>query len=91
MITIGDIPSTLNLVQVVKGIGSVPSGDPIDPVWILDVAQWEPTSEYFCEFQSEGKCDSATVSWGTSDPYEPKFCTKHFFDGRMGYDFVEHP
>jgi hypothetical protein len=89
MITQGATTSTLQLVQVLKGIGSVPSGDPIDPDWVLDVAQWDPTGDYFCEFQSDEQCDGGSVSWGTSDPFEPKFCTKHFFDGSTGYDLVE--
>lgn len=88
MITAGDTTSSLKIVQVFKGIESLPSSDPIESEWILDVAQWEPTGAYFCEFEMDGQCDSGTVAWGTSDPFEPKFCTKHLFDGNTGYDFV---
>ena len=87
MIGLGDIPSTLKLVQVVDGIGSAVVGED-DPDCVLDIAQWEPTGDYFCEFQDSGECDSPTVCWGTSDPYEPKFCTKHFFSTDTGYEFV---
>jgi hypothetical protein len=91
MITVGDTTTTLQLVQVLKGVGSALDGEPVDSVWVLDIAQWEPAGDYFCEFQNDpnGDCDSGSVSWGTSDPFEPKFCTKHFFDGNMGYDLVE--
>ena len=76
--TYADKESTLRLVQIVEGLGSAVAGED-DPLAVLDVAQWEPSGAYFCEFQSEGDCDSGTVCWGTSDPYEPKFCSKHFF------------
>jgi len=87
MIGPGDTPSTLKLVQIVDGLGSAVVGEDADDN-ALDVAQWEPTGDYFCEFQDGGECDSGTVSWGTSDPYEPKFCTKHFFSADTGYEFV---
>jgi hypothetical protein len=87
MITTGDTQSTLRLVQIADGLGSLPEDDQ-DIVDALDVAQWEPTGCYFCEFQHEGACDSGTVCWGTSDEYEPKFCTKHFFSPHTGYEFV---
>jgi hypothetical protein len=88
MITIGDTQTSLELVQVIPGLGSAMIKE-YDPTTFLDVAQWEPHG-YFCEFQNEvnGGCDSGSVSWGTSDPYEPKFCTKHFFSGDTGYEFV---
>ena len=91
MITVGDTRSTLQLVQVLKGIGSALEDEPVDPIWVLDVAQWEPIGDYLCEFQNDPNsgCDSGSVSWGTSDPFEPKFCTKHFFGSDTGYDFVE--
>ena len=85
-----DTTTTLKIVQIIESLGLIPTGDPIDPVWILDIAQWQPNGRYFCEFQAAGDCDSGTVSWGTSDPYEPKFCSRHFFDQPSGYDFVEN-
>ena len=88
MITVGDKKSTLQLVQVVQGIGSVPQGDQ-DISDAFDIAQWEPRGWYFCEFQEAGVCDSSTVCWGTSDEYEPKFCTKHYFAPATGYEFVD--
>ncbi len=88
MITVGDKKSTLELVQIVAGVGSLPEGDR-EISDALDTAQWEPSGSYFCEFQDEGACDSGTVCWGTSDEYEPKFCTKHFFMQGTGYEFVE--
>lgn len=91
MITIGDTQSDLQLVQVVPGLGSTIVDDD-DAINVLDVAQWEPHG-YFCEFQNDvnSDCDVGSVSWGTSDPYEPKFCSKHFFSGAMGYEFVSVP
>ncbi len=79
----------MRLVQVLDGIGSVPAGEvePTDPP--LAVGQWEPDGDYFCELQSEADCDSATVSWGTSDTNEGQFCTKHFFSDWTGYEFVD--
>jgi hypothetical protein len=90
MITVGDEPSTLRLVQVLEGIGLALQGE-TDPIWYLDIAQWEAPEggPYFCELQDKGECDSSSVSWGTSDPYEPKFCSKHYFDAHSGYEFVE--
>jgi hypothetical protein len=44
MITFGDKPSTLNLVQVVDGIGSAIIGED-DPDTVFDVAQWAPSPE----------------------------------------------
>ena len=91
MIGPGDTTTTLKLVQAIEGLGSAIVGE-TDADNVLDVAQWEPTGHYFCEFQDDGECDSGTVSWGTSDPYEPKFCTKHFFSTGTGYEFVVvHP
>ena len=89
MIGLGDTPSTLSLVQIIPGLGSIVTGER-DLSNALDVAQWEPKN-YFCEFQHEGDCDQGSVSWGTSDPYDPKFCTKHFFSGDTGYEFVSTP
>jgi hypothetical protein len=76
-------------VQILYGIGSRPSWDDADNA-TLDVIQWEPGLDgYFCEFEATGTCDSGSVSWGTSDPGEPRFCTKHFFDGSTGYELVD--
>lgn len=80
--------STLKLIAVLEGIGSSLEGDLKYEDGVLDIAQWEPTGEYFCEFQDEGNCDCGTVSWGTSDESEPKFCSKHFFSLDTGYEFV---
>jgi hypothetical protein len=82
------LTSMPQLVQILDGIGSRPiDGEDFDVT--LVVAQWEPQlGRPFCEFESEGSCDSGSVSWGTSDPYEPRFCTKHFFDGSTGYELV---
>jgi hypothetical protein len=90
MITVGDTPSTLTLVQIVSGIGLAVVGEH-DESSVLDVAQWEPL-DYYCEFQDDldGGCEGRSVSWGTSDPYEPKFCTKHYFSAE-GYEFVSVP
>ena len=75
-------------VQILDGICSRPIWDDVVNA-TADVAQWEVSpSGYFCEFQSEGTCDSGSVSWGTSDPDDPRFCTKHFFDGSIGYELV---
>jgi hypothetical protein len=63
MITVGDSQSTLRLVQVVDAIGSQPEGEN-DLSDALDIAQWEPSGWYFCEFQDDGACDSGTVCWG---------------------------
>ena len=87
MIGVGDTQSTLELVQVIDGLGSAVVGED-DADNVLDVAQWEPTGDYICEFRDGGECDTGTVSWGTSDPYEPKFCSKHFFSVDTGYEFV---
>jgi hypothetical protein len=88
MITGGDTQSTLRLVQIVDGIGCMPELEH-DTADALDVAQWEPSGSYFCEFQDEGDCDSNAICWGTSDEYEPKFCTKHFFLTDTGYELVQ--
>jgi hypothetical protein len=88
MISDGQTISTLQLVQIIEGLGSIPIGSS-NKEELLDVAQWEPTANYYCEFQHEGTCDGRLVSWGTSDPFEPKFCTAHFFSGDIGYEFVQ--
>jgi hypothetical protein len=51
MIMDGDDPSTieLELVQIVKGLGSIVSEEPMERDKILDVAQWQPSGDYFCE------------------------------------------
>jgi hypothetical protein len=87
MITVGDTPSTLRLVQIIDGVGSILEGDS-ELSNTLDLAQWEPSGHYFCEFQDDGNCGSGTVCWGTSDEYEPKFCNKHFFEPHTGYEFI---
>jgi hypothetical protein len=92
MIMISDEPSTLKLVQVVGNIGLIAAGEELDRLMVFDVAQWDSTEEgYFCELQSDPAntpCDSGSVCWGTSDAYGPLFCTKHFFDGSTGFEFV---
>jgi hypothetical protein len=55
---------------------------------VLDVAQWKPTGDDFCELHDGGECDSGTVSWGTSDPYEPKSRRTSFLSTDTGYEFV---
>ena len=82
--------SSLKLVQIVSHVGSCPEGESDDELNIFDVAQWEPTADYFCEFQNDvmEDCDSGTVSWGTSDPSDPKLCTLHYFSDESGYEFI---
>ena len=73
MITSGDTTSTLELVQVLNGIGSVPSGDAIDPDWVLDVAQWEPTGEYFVSFRVRGAVIAAQLPGVLAIHLSPNF------------------
>jgi hypothetical protein len=68
----------LQLVQVLPDLRvMIIDGDPEWECW--DVAQWHNPGAFFCECRDRGACDKSEVLWGTSDPYEPKFCTNHFF------------
>lgn len=82
----------LQLLQTVPGLGVATEGE-TDPVWYLDVAMWYNPGPHFCECENMddiGGCTRDGTLWGTSDPYEPKFCTRHYFGAAMaGYEWVE--
>jgi hypothetical protein len=80
-----------SLIQVIEGIGCIVAEGNDAADLVENIAQWRPAADgqTYCELQAQGECDPGEVIWGTSSPFEPTFCTRHFFDGSTGYEFVD--